>query len=818
MTGGEDTPSFMSNLNFLMPMATITIQKNLLAKTEQISNAEQLEGVFNNPETFNKVNQIREFLKNGDKKSADKVKHTLEGLIFIADDFAECEKPVKVTINGEETEVMELGKWRLQKSAHLNGLAVLDVDHLTEKPETVFSKYTEEQLRELGVVLAFKTSSDAGLKFVFIARKEWGDLISNALELARQLGLKCDESGKDASRMSFAPSRQAGDILFFDAERMFSYENPEYDQLFGDQYRSEDGKNNASKSLEVQKFSISECKYKGVYMQKIVNCWVGPVPPEAGSRHKTSLELADNLRYICDSDPVMIEAILRAQPWIQDIIKERGENVTQTVKSALAFKEEKRIPKRMYRALKAAGVDELAGISKMRLPYADWAKRLLKLPLGCFGPALGYIDNDEIKPGGVIAAAGMYDTLLTKCSYLGSDGYSHRLNILALVIGKPATGKGFAVLQDKYIMDVMVKADAPGRELERKYKEGLNERETSQKEQAKDALKRPDAIVRYCPVKTSNNVFYRRQQNAVITLGDGTEYNLHLYTFASELLSIVKAGGSFQEKRDMMLQSFHNENNGVDYNNKDSVNGIFGMYYNLVATGTVDSLKKFVNPQNIGDGLATRLSVFVMPEGNFKMRPLCTKAKSMAAAEEMMEWGRKLDALQGEIKGLKKLVTHVYTLVAARAEEAANNGDEATKTMMMRMQDKVMALCIPQVISTQKSWEEFQQTMTVKITNQHLEFATLMFDVLSSCEEYLFGQMWQDYYDGENRDSQPRITYDKTNEYFQSLPSEFTTQNVMEIWGYSSTTTASTRIKDFIDAGFVKKISRGHFQKLSNAA
>ena len=799
-------------------MANFCIQKNLLAETEKITTAEQLEEVFNNPETFRKVNEVRELLGKNNKKEADKVKHTLEGLIFVADDFAECEKPVKTFENGKEKEVVKKGKWRLQKSAHLNGLAVLDVDHLEQDPRELFKQWSEEQLRELGVLLVFITSSNKGIKFVFIARKEWGNLIENSLELARQLDLKADESGKDASRMSFAPSRQAGDILFYDPERMFSYENPEYDELFGEQYRSEDGKNNASGSLEVQKFSISECRYKGVAMQKIVDCWVGLTPPEAGSRHKTSLELADNLRYICDSDPVMIEAILRAQSWVQDIIKERGENVSQTVKSALAFKEEKRIPKRMYRALKAAGVDELAGISKMRLPYADWAKRLLKLPLGCFGPALGYIDNDEIKPGGVIAAAGMYDTLLTKCSYLGSDGYSHRLNILALVIGKPATGKGFAVLQDKYIMDVMVKADAPGRELERKYKEGLNERETSQKEQAKDALKRPDAIVRYCPVKTSNNVFYRRQQNAVITLGDGTEYNLHLYTFASELLSIVKAGGSFQEKRDMMLQSFHNENNGVDYNNKDSVNGIFGMYYNLVATGTVDSLKKFVNPQNIGDGLATRLSVFVMPEGNFKMRPLCTKAKSMAAAEEMMEWGRKLDALQGEIKGLKKLVTHVYTLVAARAEEAANNGDEATKTMMMRMQDKVMALCIPQVISTQKSWEEFQQTMTVKVTRQHLEFATLMFEVLSSCEEYLFGQMWQDYYDGENRDSQPRITYDKTNEYFQSLPYEFTTQNVMDIWGYSSNATASTRIKDFIEAGMVKKVSRGHFQKLTNAA
>lgn len=801
-------------------MATITIQKNLLAKTEQISNAEQLEGVFNNPETFRKVNQIREFLKNGDKKSADKVKHTLEGLIFVADDFAECEKPVKVTINGEETEVMELGKWRLQKSAHLNGLAVLDVDHLTEKPETLFSKYTEEQLRELGVVLAFKTSSNAGLKFVFIARKEWGDLISNAQELARQLGLECDKSGKDASRMSFAPSRQAGDILFFDAERMFSYENPEYDQLFGDQYRKDEAKSSVSEAgcLEVQKFSISECKYKGVYMQKIVNCWVGPVPPEAGSRHKTSLELADNLRYICDSDPVMIEAILRAQPWIQDIIKERGENVTQTVKSALAFKEEKRIPKRMYRALKAAGVDELAGISKMRLPYADWAKRLLKLPLGCYKSAIGYIDDDEIKAGGVITAAGMFDTLLTKCSYQDWEGLNHRLNILSLVIGGPASGKGFAVKQDEYIMEVLRNADAAGREQERLYKEGLNERETSQKEQKKDALKRPNEMVRYCPVKTSNNVTYRRMQNATVPTADGALYYYHLYTFASELLSIIKASGSFQEKRDLMLQSFHNELNGVDYNNKDSVNGLFPVFYNWVMTGTSTALKKFVNLQNIGDGLASRFSCFVMPTGNFKMRPLCKKAKSMAAAEEMKEWGRKLDALQGEIKGLQKLVDHIYALVAARAEEAAHENDEATVTMMKRMQDKVMAICIPQVISTQKSWDEFQQTMTVKITNQHLEFATLMFEILFACEDYLFGQMWQEHYENEKNDIQPRITYDKTNEYFQSLPNEFTTQNVMEIWGYSSTTTASTRIKDFIDAGLVKKISRGHFQKLSNAA
>ena len=801
-------------------MSKITIQKNFSAMTEQIATAEQLEGVFNNPETYRKVCQIREARKKGDLKKANSIKNSLEGLIFVADDFAECEKPVNIVVDGKKQEVMELGKWRLQKSAHLNGLAVLDVDHLEQDPRVLFRQWSDEQLRQLGVLLVFVTSSNEGIKFVFIARKEWGNLIENACELARQLGLKADESGKDASRMSFAPSRQAGDILFYDAERMFSYENPEYDELFGEAYRKGDSKGTAQEvqSLEVQKFSISDFKYKNVPVQKIVDCWVGTTAPEPGERHKTSLELADQLRYICDSDPVVIEGILRAQPWVQDIIRERNENVAQTIKSALSYKEEKRMPKRMYHALRDAGVDELLGLSKNRLPYGEWAQRLKKLPLGCYETAISYIDDANIKPGGVITAAGMYDTLLTKCQYQDWEGYAHRLNILSMVIGGPATGKGFAVKQDEHIMSVLREADAEGRDMEREYKEGLNERETSQKEQKKEALKRPTAIVRDCPVKTSNNVMYRRMQNAAVPTAEGALYYYHLYTFAAELLSIVKAAGSFQEKRDIWLHSFHNEMNGVDYSNKDSVNGLMPVHYNMVATGTSTSLKKFINPGNIGDGLATRLTVFVMPTGNFKMRPLVKKPKNMKAANEMVAWARRFDSLSGEIKGLEKLVAHVYNLIALRADEAAAENDEVTLTMLKRMQDKVMALCIPQVISTQKSWDEFQRTMTVKITRQHLEFATLMFEIIFACEDALFGLMWQDYFDNEHRDEQPRTVYDKTNEFFQQLPRLFTTNDVKTIWGYTSNTTASTRINTLIETGAVKKLRKGHFEKIATVA
>ena len=552
-------------------------------------------------------------------------------------------------------------------------------------------------------------------------------------------------------------------------------------------------------------------------MQKIVDCWIGDDIPQEGERHKTSLALADELRYITDSDPVVIEGILRAQPWVEAIVKERGENVGQTVKSALAYREEKRIPKRMYHALLDAGVGVFDGLSKSDLPYQDWYSRLSKIRLGCYKPALAYIDNNWIKVGGIIPSGGMYDTLLTDCWYQDWEGFEHRLNVYSIVIGKPASGKGFAVKQDEYIMQVMHQEDAAGREQERLYKDGINERETSQKEQKKDALKRPTLPVRYCPVKTSNNVFYRRMENAKVTLPDGNIYYRHLYTFASELLSIVKAAGNFQEKRDMMLQGFGNELNGVDYANKDSVNAVMPIFYNMVATGTSTALKKFVNPSNIGDGLATRLTCFLMPDEHFKMRPFNSKPKSMEAANEMTHWGKKFAGLKGEIKGLGKLAHYVYSLVAARAEEADSCGDKPTVRMCMRMQDKLMAICIPHVLSTQKSWEELQQTMTVKITQQHLDFASLMFDVLLSCEDALFGQLWQDYLDNEERDTQIRNTKTKTAQFYQMLPDNFTTADVKSIWGYSSKTTASNKRKEMTDQGIVKKLSQGHYQKMVSA-
>ena len=92
--------------------------------------------------------------------------------------------------------------------------------------------------------------------------------------------------------------------------------------------------------------------YHGIIpYSEIVDAWLGGKEVAIGDRHYTSLMLADQLRYITENDPVLIEQILRATPFVDEIVRERNENVAQTVKSAMDYEFLKGIPKRMQEAL-----------------------------------------------------------------------------------------------------------------------------------------------------------------------------------------------------------------------------------------------------------------------------------------------------------------------------------------------------------------------------------------------------------------------------------------------------------------------------------
>jgi len=282
--------------------------------------------------------------------------------------------------------------------------------------------------------------------------------------------------------------------------------------------------------------------------------------------------------------------------------------------------------------------------------------------------------SDANKLGAVFVAGAMYCTLMTRCWYLHFDGQETRLNPMVFVIGHPASGKSFASYLDQQIMAPMRSADSPGRKAEKDFKK-QQQRATSAKAQKGEPLEQPEDMVRYLPSKTSNAVFFRRSENAVENV-DGELMHLYLYMFDSELDSSVTAqsGGSWIGKHDLELKAFQNEFSGVDYANNGSVNDIIQVFWNQVITGTPVSLKKKITPQNINDGLCTRLCIVKMWPDRYKMIGRGNARVNHVVNEQLKEWGYRFDRMKGELK-IDRLVDHVYNLCEQVAKDAEEKQD-----------------------------------------------------------------------------------------------------------------------------------------------
>ena len=129
----------------------------------------------------------------------------------------------QATFDETASKAGKVGAWRKQAATRLTGLVVMDVDHV-ENPRGVFDNVIMKECKNVnnGILLVYITPSGHGLKIVFKAREEWGNLIDNQHAMAKVLGVEVDESCKDASRMSFICKES--DILYIDKE-LFTYEN-----------------------------------------------------------------------------------------------------------------------------------------------------------------------------------------------------------------------------------------------------------------------------------------------------------------------------------------------------------------------------------------------------------------------------------------------------------------------------------------------------------------------------------------------------------------------------------------------------------------
>ena len=748
----------------------------------------------------------------------------------------------QATFDETTSKAGKIGRWRKQSATRLTGLVVMDVDHV-ENPREVHGEWlrVHGDLKELGILLVYITPSGQGLKIVFKARHDWGNLIDNQHAMAKVLGVEVDESCKDASRMSFICKET--DIMYLDKE-LFTYEDKKYDEQFSALYRN--GSSQATKKVLTntnltnhtnnealknssdlcnscsEKESCSEEKdenfnYHGISYKTICEAWQTAQggAPGVGDRHRTMLQMALDLRYICDNQPDMVARALKECRFVQDIIRERGEEEVRGVAdTACERRMYKDIPKRMQEVLKSTGVlssntpTTERVVDKVNIPYEQYAERLEPLLSAPYAEACSGVSRHNWL-GAVFVSGAMYCTLLTRCWYRHFNGAKQRMNPQALIIGEPATGKGFAKSLDDQIMCAMREQDEEVRAQETRYKQEQKKRGTSSKAQKQDALVEPEGMIRYLPTKTSNNIFFRRLKRAKEVV-DGKVMPMHLYMFDSELDSSISAqsGGAWIGKHDLELKAFHNELSGVDYANNDSINDILPIFWNSVTTGTQVSLYKKFTPRNINDGLCSRVCIFPMETARYQM--IKKKNVDWEANESMKQWGYRFDKLHGELP-LERLTDHVYDLCEQSAQEAEAADDHVLDYLRKRAVFYATWLTIPRILARQ--YEDFKKTGKLDITDDDLKFSTLMYDAVIYFQDHFFGQMLQDSWDNAAREYVPRRRNTKNADAYKALPEQFTAKEVMLMLDIENGA-ANKQCQRWLTHGFIERIKQGKYKKI----
>ena len=779
---------------------------------------------------------------------ADDLKKSLTAFQFCCYQFDEA------TVKGKK------GPRRVLKGCHLNGLVMLDIDHV-DNPMEVWEKLQKCEALMARVVLVHITSSGCGIRIIFTADKQIGNLADNQIAFAAALGYAPDQSCIDATRNSFAPKED--EILFIDEERLFNYYDEEFDKAYTAMYRdkktqplhhqfdaddSAAGANNHVSAAVASKDGGEDHKegsplgteqvstpimWRGYDIQRIIDArYAAKLPCEADSnRHTESLKLATDLMLMLDKDKAKVQRVVEAQSWVQEIIDERNENVAQTVESAascIAEKEKKyasSLPsKAMLEAIKEATgqtYQEITSMSDGRGMMSDvshqpsdiehqlwdWGEQIEALSEDY--PLLKDITKGLKKnqyPAALFVAGGLMMTLMTRCTYrfYHRPEELRRLNNSTLIIGDPASGKSFATRLFKLLAAPMVAADKDGIAAINRYKEEMKTKGAN-----KEKPQKPKALFRVHPARTSNAQFIQDMVNAVEVV-DGTEMQLHMLTFDTELDNTltVQKGGSWIDKQSLELKAFHNEEDGQAYSNLDSVVQNFFVFWNYIYTGTPMALKKKVNAQNFGSGLATRLTCIPLPSTNFEMMER-ESTVDFESDERLKTWAFKLDRMKGELT-VQKIVDELYDWTARRMMDAKENDSKADEMLLKRCAYHGLNFAAPFIVM--RHWANIHQDgqywcgeFETDATDWKL--TELLVTIQYACQRHYFGALAEKYFDDKTRDAAantPRRA--KTIEAFNRLPEEFTSDDVMRCFGLSQNNSARARVSRLLKDGLVVKL------------
>ena len=692
------------------------------------------------------------------------------------------------------------GAWRKQSATRLTGLVVMDIDHV-ENPREVHGEWlrVHGDLKKLGILLVYITPSGKGLKIVFKARTEWGNLIDNQHQMAKVLGVEVDESCKDASRMSFICKEE--DILFLDKE-LFTYENREYGEKFDDLYRSGVSKGTEEPPQPSDISPQTSKLFKGRPYSEIIDEWWkrNGGEPQEGERNVKLYQLAVNLRAICDNNKALLMEVMPRMGLDEQEIR-------SIVESAC-----KEPPKGLSKTMREIiGCDNPAAfnsqLSALNSQLSEWGEQIETLS-GDF-PLLKDICKGLKRnqyPAALFVGGGLLMTLMTRCTYrfYHRPEELRRLNNSTLIIGDPACGKSFATRLFKLLAAPIVAADKVGKDAINAYRELMKTKGAN-----KEKPKKPKVVVRVHPARTSNAQFIQDMVNAVEVV-DGEEMQLHMLTFDTELDNTVSVqkGGSWIDKFSMELKAFHNEEDGQAYSNVDSIMQDFIVTWNFIYTGTPIALKKKVNEHNFGSGLATRLTCIPLPATNFEMMDRESHV-DYESDGRLKSWAEKLDRMKGELP-LQKIVDELYDWTSRRMMDAKENNSKADEMLLKRCAYHGLNFSAPFIVM--RHWDKMKQDGDYwcgefETDETDWKLAELITNIQFACQRHYFGAMAEAYFDNKLKDASVNVQRrQKTIEGFTRLPEEFTNEDVMRCFNLGNNASARAKTSRLLRDHLIEKV------------
>ncbi len=736
------------------------------------------------------------------------------------------------------------GQKRKQSDAKLNGLYMVDFDHVPDM-DVWLTLYNEKTLPSLceqyGILLVHITPSGQGLRMVAVADAARGNLADNQAWLANQLHLKHDEACKDASRSSFAVSEE--NILYINA-KLFTYEDPEFDSRYGRLYRNGgsapscpvtpspdstavhpvlDGE--ASQQLGIESAEKVAARrdgcggqtgqphdsmggFRGHTFAEIIAEWWrqhGGQPVE-GDRNVKLQKLASNLRYICDNKPENLLAVIPSY----GLDKAEMEGL---VKRACAYSFHNNIPAEMRKVLETLGSD-IAETEKQpdgkntQEVYADilrtahTALKKMKLP-----PALQAVVggvNPELRAGALLASLPMFYTLLSRVRFRHFDGQESRLSGMTFIVGPAASGKSFIRELDALLMDSIRAQDAGARQQEEEYRR-QKELNKNKKEQAE----KPTPCIRIVPSQVSNTKLAERMRNAY---DPDARIHLHCYTVETELATAIRAakGGSWIEKNDIYCKSFHNELWGMDYANDQAINGEIQVNLNLVISGTEDAFDKLIPTGTILSGLPTRIMYFPMAVERFKNLDLNRTRRTEEQQRILKEAGLQLSTAGGFVDATP-MTNEMYRWCGEMADMARLEDDEELDDL--RKRTALIGIRAGIVFAILQMQDDFMDGKRLKFTPASLRFARWVADFCLQTQYAKFAHRMREQKQRALEYSGTRERTGRNAQLYKSLPDRFDTANVIKADPGKTVSAAHKLCSRWCSLGLIKRLKHGVYEK-----